>query len=106
MISKININKGSLISLIRAKNPMYKTDDIERIVDSLEDVIIDSLNTGHKVKLGKIVSLTPVIKPAQRHYNGAAKLNGGKAEFIQIPSRLRIKITKLQKVKELETKKM
>lgn len=99
-----SITKNGLASKVHVQAPQYKVQDIEGIFDVLENVIVEYLDAGYKVKVGKLFSLEPQIKPPHKHYNGAGKINGGKATYVVIPKHIHIKVNKLQKIKDIESK--
>lgn len=99
-----SITKKGLASKVHAQAPQYRVQDVEGMFEVLEDVITEYLDEGYKVKLGKLFTLEPQVKPPHKHYNGAGKINGGKATYVTLPKHIHIKVKKLQKIKDIESK--
>lgn len=94
------LNKDILISLIRSQYPQYKTNELNDFFEALEEVVSKGLDDGYKIKLGKLLTLEPQIKEARKHYSNV----NGESKFIMLPKRVHIKINKLQRLKDIETK--
>lgn len=80
-----------------------KLKDITRVLDGLEDSMIEGLSSGQKIKFLKSFTLTPVVRKGRKHYNGIDKVNGGEGGYVQLSDRIHIKYKELQRIKEIET---
>lgn len=99
MSKKDTINLTTMASLIHYKNPKLKVKDIQAMLEAQMGIISLGLETGQRIKMGKLFIIEPYLKPAQRHYSGTRKQG---PKFIMLPERLRFKFKPLKALKEIE----
>lgn len=92
------LNLNAIASLIKYQHPDMKLKDINATLKATEEVLSYGLETGQKIKFGKLFIIEPVIRKGQRHFNGIAKNPG----YVQLPNRLRFKFRTLKKLKKIE----
>lgn len=100
MAKKDTINLKTMASLIHYQNPKLKVKDIQAMLEAEIGIISLGLETGQRIKMGKLFIIEPYIKPAQRHYSGTRK-EGPK--FIMLPERLRFRFKPLKALKKIES---
>lgn len=92
-----SVNKAELVYKIQEKNPDMYCKDIDRVLSTLQDTIMDELSMGNRVKLMKLVLMEPVVKESGYHYDGIKS-----KKMIKIPRRVHVKYKSLKLIKNME----
>lgn len=92
-----SVNKSELVYRIQEKNPDMYCKDIDRVLDSLQKVIINELTEGNRVKLMKLVLMEPLVKESSYHYDGIKAKT-----MVKIPKRVHVKYKSLKLIKDIE----
>ena len=99
-MKKDTLTKKEVASLIKYHHPEYNLKDIRAILDAEAEVYEYGLDTGQRIKIGKLFFIEPVIRKGSRHYSGLAR--DGQPEYVELPERLRFKFRPLKRLKDIE----
>lgn len=92
-----SVNKSELIYKVQERNPEMYCKDIDKVLSSLQDIIMDELQSGNRVKLMKLVLMEPVTKSAGYHYDGIKTKT-----MVKVPKRVHVKYKSLKLIKDME----
>jgi DNA-binding protein HU-beta len=73
--------------------------DAKRILDALEEVILEEISNAQKVKIGGLVQLTVRLKPASKARKGRNPATGEEITIAAKPASVDIKARPLAKAK-------
>lgn len=91
-----NINNRDLIRKIQERNPNYMVKDLNIILDSLEDTILNELRDGNVVKVGKLIKFIPTYIEPQNHWDGIHH------KHVDVPGHTVVKVKALKELKDLD----
>lgn len=104
MVAKKTINRDDLARELHNRYPEFLMRDIKLLIEELEVIVADEVDSGNKVKLGKLLELESQTKASRRHYDGIDKIHGGKGKYVEIPARKRVKYTPMKLLKDIQNK--
>lgn len=96
------LTKKETASLIKFNHPEFKLKDIQAILEAESEIYAYGLQTGQRIKIGKLFFVEPIIRPSRKHYNGIASEHSNKIKYVQLPERLRFKFVPLKQLKDIE----
>jgi hypothetical protein len=99
---KDTLTKKEVASLIKFNHPEFKLKDIQAILEAEAEIFSYGLQTGQRIKVGKLFFIEPVIRKGQKHYNGIASEKGTGKKYVQLPDRLRFKFVPLKQLKDIQ----
>ena len=74
--------------------------EAKRMLDALEDVVLDELENAEKVKIGGLVQLTVRVKPASKARGGRNPATGEEITIAAKPAGVDLRARALTKAKE------
>ena len=99
---KDTLTKKETASLIKFNHPEFKLKDIQAILEAESEIYAYGLQTGQRIKIGKLFFVEPIIRPSRKQYNGIASGHSNKIKYVQLPERLRFKFVPLKQLKDIE----
>jgi nucleoid DNA-binding protein len=73
--------------------------DAKRVLDALEDVVLEEIGNAEKVRIGGLVQLTVRVKPAQKSRKGRNPATGEEITIAAKPASVDIRARPLAKAK-------
>jgi nucleoid DNA-binding protein len=74
--------------------------DAERVLDALEEVVLDELGNAQKVRIGGLVQLTVRVKPAQKKRPGRNPATGEQIMIAAKPASVDVRARPLARAKQ------
>jgi DNA-binding protein HU-beta len=92
------LTQTQLTSAVAERADITKS-DAKRILDALEEVILEEISNAQKVKIGGLVQLTVRLKPASKARKGRNPATGEEITIAAKPASVDIKARPLAKAK-------
>jgi nucleoid DNA-binding protein len=73
--------------------------DTKRVLDALEEVVLEELGNAQKVRIGSLVQLTVRVKPAQKARKGRNPATGEEITIAAKPASVDVRARPLAKAK-------
>jgi nucleoid DNA-binding protein len=92
------LTQPQLIAAIADRAELSKA-DARRVVQALEDVVLEELGNAQKVRIGGLVQLTVRIKPASKKRKGRNPATGEEIEIAAKPASVDLRARPLARAK-------
>jgi nucleoid DNA-binding protein len=86
------------VTAVAERADLSKT-DAKRVLDALDDVVLDELSNAQKVRIGGLVQLTVRVKPATKKRKGRNPATGEEIEIAAKPASVDVRARPLAKAK-------
>ena len=92
------LTQSQMISAVAERAEMTKA-DAKRVLDALDEVLIQEIGNAQKVRIGGLVQLTVRVKPAQKARKGRNPATGEEITIAAKPASVELKARPLAKAK-------
>ena len=94
------MNKNEFITALQAKNPSLTKNDVNSILESMLEIIVNSLKTDGSASIPGIVKFKAVKKPASLERQGINPFTKKMVTFAAKPESTKIKVSQTKAIKE------
>jgi len=94
----VALTQSQMISAVAERAEMTKA-DAKRVLDALDEVLIQEIGNAQKVRIGGLVQLTVRVKPAQKARKGRNPATGEEITIAAKPASVELKARPLAKAK-------
>jgi len=92
------LTQSQLTTEIAARSDLSKS-DVKRVMDSLEEIVLEQLGDAEKVKIGGVVQLTVRVKEATKARKGRNPATGEEITIGPKPASVTVRARPLAKAK-------
>jgi DNA-binding protein HU-beta len=97
--ASVALTQPQLLAAVADRAELTKS-DAKRVLDALEEVVLDELGNAQKVRIGGLVQLTVRVKPAQKKRPGRNPATGEQITIAAKPASVDVRARSLAGAKQ------
>jgi DNA-binding protein HU-beta len=94
----VALTQAQLISAVADRADLSKA-DAKRVLEALDEIVLEELGNAQKVRIGGLVQLTVRVKPAQKSRKGRNPATGEEITIAAKPASVDVRARPLAKAK-------
>ncbi len=92
------MTQTQIVAAVADRSQLSKA-DVKRVLDALDEVVLEELGNAQKVRIGGLVQLTVRVKPAQKSRKGRNPATGEEITIAAKPASVDLRARALAKAK-------
>ena len=92
------LTQTQIVAAVADRSQLSKA-DVKRVLDALDEVVLEELGNAQKVRIGGLVQLTVRVKPAQKSRKGRNPATGEEITIAAKPASVDLRARALAKAK-------
>lgn len=92
------LTQAQLVTAVADRSQLSKA-DTKRVLDALDEVVLEELGNAQKVRIGGLVQLMVRVKPAQKKRKGRNPATGEEIEIAAKPASVDVRARPLARAK-------
>jgi DNA-binding protein HU-beta len=94
----VALTQAQLVTAVAERAEMSKA-EAKRVLDALDEIVLEELGNAQKVRIGGLVQLTVRVKPAQKKRQGRNPATGEEITIAAKPASVDVRARPLAKAK-------
>jgi DNA-binding protein HU-beta len=94
----VALTQAQLVSAVADRADLSKS-EAKRVLDALDEIVLEELGNAQKVRIGGLVQLTVRVKPAQKSRMGRNPATGEEIKIAAKPASVDVRARPLAKAK-------
>jgi DNA-binding protein HU-beta len=95
----VALTQTQLVTALSERTELSKA-EVKKVLDALEETVLEEIGNAEKVKIGGLVQLTPRLKPATQERQGRNPATGEEITIAAKPASVDIRARPLAKAKQ------